>query len=192
MGRFEDRLIGFMEKNGSISSEDEEIYRYALKSAWILGVNTVTSVVIGFIMGIPWYCLLLLLTVIPLRSDAGGYHAPNVWSCYVLSCLGLILVLLWVKTEIYAKTVVTVCLAVVSSFFIFRYAPLPAENKPLDDDEKKIIGRRARRTVAIELAAGLACLLIDKKSAYTILSAIIWCAIGYIGWFIKENGNKGV
>lgn len=192
MGRLEDRMIGFMEKNGSISAEDEDIYRYAIKSTWILGGNVVLSVLIGFAIGAPWYCLLLLLAIIPLRSDAGGYHASNVWCCYVLSCFGLILVLMWVKAQIPYQTAVTVCLAIVSSVFIFRYAPLEAENKPLDCHEKKRIGKRARKITAAELSAGIICFLIDKKAAYTILSAIIWCAVGYIGWFIKKNVRRGV
>ena len=192
MVSLEDRMISFMEKNGSISAEDEAIYRYALKSTWILGGNIVLSAVIGFAMGAPWYCLLLLLAIIPLRSDAGGYHASNIWCCYVLSCLGLMLVLMWVKAEIPYHTAVTVCLSAVSSVFIFRYAPLPAENKPLDDCQKERIGKRARKITALELAAGLSCFLIDTKAAYTILSAMIWCAVGYIGWFIKKNVHKGV
>lgn len=185
-------MIGFMEKNGSIYEEDEAVYRYALKSIWILGGNVVLSAVIGFAVGAPWYCLLLLLTIIPLRSDAGGYHASNIWRCYILSCLGLILALLWVKAEIPYQTAITVCLAAASSVFIFRYAPLEAENKPLDDYEKKNIGKRARKIITVELAAGLTCFLIDTKAAYTILTAIIWCAVGYIGWFIKKNVHKGV
>lgn len=180
-----------MEKNGSISAEDEEIYRYALKSTWILGGNIVLSVAIGLAMGVPWYCLLLLLAIIPLRSDAGGYHAPNVWRCYVLSCLGLILILMWVKAEIPYHTAIAVCLSAAASVFIFCYAPLPAENKPLNDCQRARIGKRARKITALELAAGLGCFLIDTKAAYTILSAIIWCAVGYIGWFIK-NMHKGV
>ena len=52
-----------METNGAISREDRDIYEYALKSAWILGINIITSLIIGFVLRSPWYCILLLLSI---------------------------------------------------------------------------------------------------------------------------------
>ncbi len=179
-----------METNGAISREDRDIYEYALKSAWILGINIITSLIIGFVLRSPWYCILLLLSIIPLRSDAGGYHASTAWGCYLLSCAGLIAVLLWVKAEIPYQETVTACMAVLSYILIFRYAPLEAENKPLDEREKRVIGKRARKIATIETAVGFVCFLIDKKAACTMLSAVIWCAAGYIGWFWEKRQSR--
>lgn len=190
MRKFGQKLIYFMETNGAISEEDRDVYEYALKSAWILGINIITSLIIGLVLRAPWYCILLLLAVIPLRSDAGGYHAPNAWRCYLLSCAGLIAILLWVKAEIPFQGLLTACMAILSFLLIFRYAPLEADNKPLDEVEKRVIGKRARKIVTVETAVGLTCLLIEKKAALTILSAIIWCAIGYIGWFLEKRQSR--
>lgn len=182
-----EKLIIFMESNGAISREDREVYEYAIKTIAILGGNIVISLLIGFGLGMPWYCMLLLLSIIILRSDAGGYHADNMWVCYFLSCMGLVGALLWVKAEIPYQTLLTVGMAVLSWFFVFRNAPLEAENKPLTQTEKEIIGKRARIIATLEMAAGLICLMIDKKSACTIMCSVIWCAIGYIGWFMKKK-----
>lgn len=187
MSGLKEKLIGFMETNGAISGEDREVYEYTLKMIAILGGNIVISLLIGFGLGMPWYCMLLLLSIIILRSDAGGYHADNMWVCYFLSCMGLVGALLWVKAEIPYQTLLTVGMAVPSWFFVFRNAPLEAENKPLTQTEKEIIGKRARIIATLEMAAGLICLMIDKKSACTIMCSVIWCAIGYIGWFMKKK-----
>lgn len=186
MQETEERILRFLIHSGRITEEDKDVYRYALQSVWILGGNIVTSLFIGILLGHLGYCLLLLLTLIPLRSDAGGYHAPNVWQCYFMSCGVLVAALLWIRAQIPFQTEITVFFAAVSFFFVFRFAPLAAENKPLDERERKIIGRRARITLVLELVAGLLCLGVDQKVAYSILSAIIWCGVGYAGWFLEK------
>ena len=190
MLKLSEKLIGFMETNQAISEEDREVYEYAIESVWILGGNIVTSLLIGFGLKVPWYCVLLLLAIIFLRSDAGGYHATTVWRCYFMSCMVLVLSLLWVKAEIPCQTAITVCMAIPSYLMILRYAPLEAENKPLDETEKQVIGRRARVIATVEMAAGLACFLIDKRAAYAILCAVVSCGAGYVGWFIKKKKSE--
>ncbi len=193
MKKLEQRLICFMEANGDISEEDREVYEYALKSVWILGGNVAASVLIGIALGEPWYCLLFLLSICLLRSDAGGYHASNVWSCFILSCAALIASLLWIRIEIPFQTELTAAAALVSFAVIFRYAPLESENKPLDDVERARVGKRARLTAIAELAAGIVCILFDEKVACVIFAAMICCAAGYAGWFIqKKKGRTGM
>ncbi len=190
MKRLEERLICFLETNKAISEEDREIYAYALKSAGILGVNIMTSLLIGFWLKVPWYCLLLLAAIILLRSDAGGYHAQTAGRCYILSCMVLMAALLWIKAEIPFRTVMTVCAAVPFFLLIFRNAPLDSENKPLNAEEKKRIGKRARVIVTMEMVIGLACIPINEKAACILLSAIISCGAGYLGWFIKNRAKQ--
>lgn len=43
------------------------------------------------------YCALFLCMLIPLRSDAGGYHAPNLFFCYLFSFTALTFTLLRAK-----------------------------------------------------------------------------------------------
>ena len=88
MSGWKDKLIGFLETNGAIAGEDREVYEYTLKIIAILGGNIMISLLIGFGLGVPLYCMMLLFSIIVLRSDAGGYHADNMWVCYFLSCMG--------------------------------------------------------------------------------------------------------
>lgn len=81
-------------------------------------------------------------------------------------------------------------MAIPSYLMILRYAPLEAENKPLDETEKQVIGRRARVIATVEMAAGLACFLIDKRAAYAILCAVVSCGAGYVGWFIQKKKSE--
>ncbi len=57
-------------------------------------------------------------------------------------------------------------------------------------EEKKKIGRRARVIVMAEMISGLVCIPFDEKAACILLSAIISCGVGYIGWFIKNRKKQ--
>ena len=188
--KIRDRLISLMEIKGDISREDREVYEYALNGIWILGINMITSILIGVGLGVPWYSVLFLLAVIPLRSDAGGYHASDAWRCYFLSCGILVLVLMWVRTDFPFRTIITICMAVPSYIFIFRNAPLASENKPLDIDEQRAAGKRARAIMTAEMLIGFVCCLIDERAACTIMSAVICCGAGYIGWFLQKRDKQ--
>ncbi len=193
MKRLDKTLICFMEANGAIAGEDREIYEYALKSVRIIGGNLITSLVIGFGLRMPWYCMLLLVALLVLRSDAGGYHAATVWRCYAMSCAGLAAALLWVRAALPGQAAVTLCLAAASFFLIFLLAPLEAKNKPLDEKRKRVAQKRARVIVTVEMAAGILCFAVDQKAAVTLLCAVVWCGLGYIGWFLeKKHGQEGV
>ena len=97
MERFFEKITRALVENGNIREEEEEVYQYALKSMLILGGNILLSLMIGVCMGMPGYCVLFLCMLVPLRSDAGGYHAPNLFICYLLSFASLILTMFWAK-----------------------------------------------------------------------------------------------
>lgn len=177
--------------NGNISKEYEAVYQYALQSVVILGVNILLSLLIGVFLRKLGYCALFLCAMIPLRSDAGGYHASNLFVCYLLSFASLVSTLCCV-TEISTYWAFALALtAILSTIIIIRFAPLDTKNRRLDDSEKKSIGKRARITVCAELAAGFAFLAINRCAAYTVWSAILWCAVGYVAWFIEEKVGIG-
>lgn len=185
-------LADVLEKNGSISHEDREVYVFAMKTFLIQGSNIIISLLLGYWLQSFWYCALFLCVMIPLRSDAGGYHAPGPISCFLLSFSLLAGALLWIKGNIPHKLTITVCLAVFLFPFILKHAPLAAKTKPLDEQEKKIIGKRARIIVTVELLAGLFFVPVNARIACTVLCAIIWCGIGYIGWFLDKKWNRKI
>ena len=77
----------------------------------ILGGNILLSLMIGVCMGMPGYCVLFLCMLVPLRSDAGGYHAPNLFICYLLSFASLILTMFWAKEKVYKETSQNSCVS---------------------------------------------------------------------------------
>lgn len=186
MNKFLYKIVGVLEENGSIEKENEEVYLYILNSLFILGANLMISLVIGFLMGLPLFCILFLGTLIPLRSSAGGYHAGNWVTCHFLSCATLILTLMWIKSSFPFQGLLTLFMAVTAGFFVFWLAPLEDVNKPLGEMEKQYNRKKARITVCAELLLGVSCFFISEKAAYAVLGAVIWCGAGYAAWFIRR------
>ena len=151
MRKLFERIVDFMEENGSIQSEYRDIYLFALQTIAVYAFNIGTGVVIGAAFGELLYCMIFLIAFMLLRQEAGGYHAPGWMSCYFLSCGILVLTLLWIKAEFAYQTCLTIAAALAAGMGIFLFAPLEDKNKPLEEAEKKVIGKKARIIVVTEL-----------------------------------------
>lgn len=187
MEKFFGKITKVLVENGNIRKEDEEVYQYALKSTLILGGNIFLSLIIGICMGMLGYCVLFLCILIPLRSDAGGYHASNLFVCYLLSFASLILTMLGAKETSVLWLVVVSVLAPGSLLLIFFFAPLDSKNRPLEGQERRCIGKRARIVACLEWITGGLLLFVSPPATYTVWSAIMWCGVGYIAWFLERK-----
>lgn len=187
MKRIFEKITQALIENGNIDKEEEEVYQYALQSALILGGNIALSLMIGICIGTPQYCILFLCVLIPLRSDAGGYHAANLFICYLLSFVSLILTMLGAKNTGWVQLGLVAIVSLCALVMIFLFAPLESKNKPIETCERRGIRRRARVIVCLEWLIGAVCLIWNRSAAWTIWSAIGWCGIGYIAWFLEGN-----
>lgn len=184
------KIVVILEKNGNISNEDREVYLFALHTAMIYLINIVCSIVIGILMGMPLDCIIFLIAFILLRQEAGGYHAPGYKTCFLFSCIVLVLALLWVKLKVPFQTWITVGLMLLASGVIYVNAPLESENKVLGSEQKAKIKIQARQILAIEMIAGILLLFVDVRAAYAVCSAIIWCGLGCVLWLL-QNWMRG-
>ncbi|MGL5437301.1 MAG: accessory gene regulator ArgB-like protein [Lachnospiraceae bacterium] len=154
----------------AINQADEEIYRYGFKMIFTYAVNLITIFAVGLIMGRLWECFLFQLVFLPLRGNAGGYHASTELKCYILS-VGLIvtsLVLLnfipmWLSTE------ALLLLMLIACAIIFILAPVENKNKPLDLDEIRVYGYRARTVLVIEAVAALICYFLSWNIVFMVI-----------------------
>lgn len=191
MEKLSQKVARSLVENGNIRKEHEAVYQYALQSVLILGINVLLSLLIGILLDRVGYCVLFLCAMIPLRSNAGGFHASNLAVCYILSFTSLVTTLLLVDKDDLYWVILLAAAAVVSAILIFIYAPLDTKNRRLDDDEKKRIGSKARWIVSVELLAGFLLLTVNPSASYMVWGAVLWCAVGYIAWFIEQKVGVG-
>lgn len=146
-----EKITARLIESGTISAEDKDIYEYGLKHIATMFLNISTTLVIGFIFGMIWQSGLFMVSYIPLRSYAGGYHARTPLKCYIFSVILTICVLLIIKYIPY-NNISLLILLIISGVFIFIFAPVGDENKPLDELETKVFKKRTRIILFIESA----------------------------------------
>lgn len=128
------RILERLIVSGVISKEESDIYSYGIKQLIDFIVSVVTAMIIGWLFGMIWQSVLFLLAYIPLRSYAGGYHAPNSKICYMMSVV-LMCVGLFVINNIELNGMILAASTAGVYIIIFIKAPVESKNKPLNQKE---------------------------------------------------------
>lgn len=123
---------------GIVKSSDVQIYQYGMELLFSTLVNVFLIIVISIMLGYPWLGVPYLLSFIPLRAFAGGYHAKTHWLCFLVSSgtfwLSAVLILLTKEMENGAFCFAIGALALINLMLV---APVQANNKPLTAGEAR-------------------------------------------------------
>ncbi len=136
--------------NNTIDSVDRELYTYGLQQGLFMLLNILTIVIVGQIFGLLWQSLIFMISYIPLRVYAGGYHARTPVGCYIGSVILIVAVLLGIKFIPWTNFI-CITVALISGTIIYVLSPVEDSNKPLDAFEVKEYGKKAKVTFIIEL-----------------------------------------
>ena len=145
-----DHIVGKMIEAEIIAEQDRELYAFGLEQGMWLVLNLLTMVVIGLLMDMLLACLYFLLAYVPLRIYAGGYHARTPLHCYFGGIVLMLTALLMIKWFPWTMWRCAGVMAI-ASLIIWRLAPVEDSNKPLDEIEKTVYARRARKVAAVEI-----------------------------------------
>lgn len=154
---------------GIVDSGDESLYRYGLELLLSTAINIVLIAIISVAFGHPWAFLPYLISFMPLRSFAGGYHARTHWLCILVSAGLYTISLLFVVLMNLGENVVgciVVGVAVVITTWVL--APVSSENKPLSAFER----RRSRR-----ISRGIAASLLAMDVIFAMAGATAYLAV---------------
>lgn len=157
-----ERISEWLLASEAISREDKEIYQYGIQQGMIVLLNLGTTMVIGMVFGRLLESILFMAAYIPLRSYAGGYHAKTAVRCYFFSIL-MMSAVLWVMRYVTYSGLVCGCLTAVSGSMIWFLVPVEDRNKPLDDVEKVVYRKRARRIVLAESILSVLAVLCNRR-----------------------------
>ncbi|MBD5096733.1 MAG: accessory gene regulator B family protein [Lachnospiraceae bacterium] len=173
--------------------EEKEIVHFGLERLKVAVVAMVLIIITGVLLHEIWRSILLVVCLLPLRQNAGGYHMRSSRTCAIFSYVVLVLLILCVKFVVFDSWIHVLiwsgCFAL-----ILLLSPVGTENHRLDVDEKKVYGRRARIICYIESALFLILVYLGKSYWYkVILTAEIVTAILLIAGKIQEKmiGRKG-
>src|SRR5690606_35879503 len=148
--KFSHKIVDWLIANGTIKAEDREIYLYGLQQGLIMILNIITTIIIGFCLSMVWQSIVFMVAYIPLRSFAGGYHARTQLKCYILSIVLTLAVLMMIKF-FPATNVSIMILTGIASGIIAWLSPMEDSNKPLDEIEVKVYGKKTRVILIVEI-----------------------------------------
>jgi len=159
-------------KSGIIANEDYDLYQYGVEQALIMFINFVSTLLIGLFLNMILQSIVFMISYIPLRSYAGGFHASTPWRCYGISLFIIAAVLSWLKFVPFLSIGCIVAI-IIGSVLCFVLAPVEDKNKPLDEKEQRVFKKRAYLILIIEICISAAMYFV-WKTVFEVISLAIF------------------
>lgn len=189
--RIAKRIYSYLSNKGILNQEDEDIYIYALE---VITLNISIFVVLFMISVMVKQfetIVSFLLFFVPLRIFGGGYHAKKSETCFVISIVSYVLVLLVLENypHLYLDESLQVIM-VAALIIMFIYAPIVNENHPIDNEQY----RRNKGTVRLLLVIDFMVFILgvinqivhcSNLMVFVLLNGIL-CLIGKVQQMIKK------
>lgn len=185
-------LVHFFIKQNAITKEDEEVYLYGTELIVSMASSVITTLIITLLFSQWYYFFIFFIFFLPLRRNAGGYHAESYGSCYLTTVLVYSLYILLIKYASYAP-VYTVFLSIVFWIFtVFKYAPLIHKNNVITQTQINTRKFVSRLLITVYSLIVLLLLLfeVDFKLISAISLTILIVAFSIIFNILKKGGKK--
>lgn len=132
--RYAKRVTDWLIECEVIEATDKALYAYAIYSLFLTLSPVCLAVFMGVLFGTLSRSILVILPFVLIRKFWGGYHAKKAGTCFVSSCL---LLLLCVFISFYAKCDwILLTITILSGISLAYFSPLEHENRLLSDKEQ--------------------------------------------------------
>lgn len=183
-----EKIAQKLKQNDTIDDEHYEICRYGLQQGLSVLLNIVTTILIGIMLNMLWQAILFTVLYIPLRSNAGGYHASTAMRCYISSVFMMIAVLLAMKYLVIPKFICIIAL-MISCALIYILVPVEDVNKQLDEMEQVVYKRRTYIITALEIIIFFVSLFFGARR---ISLCIMWVFVMMSGILLAGKYKNGL
>ena len=135
----------------SLKTEKQEVYMYGT----MLFVSTFVGLLSLFFVSIIFFDLVTFLVFlsffVPLRLYAGGYHCKNYSTCFVVSNILFVLVVLSAKV-IYSISWITTVFSSITFIMVILFSPVTNNANPLSGRRKQINRKKSIYIVTAQFA----------------------------------------
>lgn len=143
------RLTSKLFEDGIISSEEVDIVSYGLETVGSSLMGLLVTLAVGMLFGQLLNSFIFWLLVMPLRKNAGGFHAKTKTRCLIIST-GILIAAFGIFFRLNWEEWICISTTLVSGLIIFFMAPIGNQNKSLDSVEHKVYRKRTRYILAVE------------------------------------------
>lgn len=179
------KLTQWLIKYEAIETEDKELYEYALYSMGITLSPLVIVLIFGLWMEVPIEGVTMVLPFLCIRKYSGGYHAKSAKSCFISSCL-LLMLCVWLVTKIEYGVWLGI-LVLVSVCSIAYFSPIDSENRRLEEDEIQDCKKKAVLSSCVFVLSRIVFLILGLENLVVSVSVgLVLSAVLQIPAIIKK------
>lgn len=142
MKRVSEKLTWWLQRNGTISKEDEELYTYGIHQLLVDLIDTLSILILALVFGEIAGAVAFLGSFCAMRRYCGGFHANTPCHCYLIT-IGTACSALWFLHFVELPITMMLGVVVLCGIFIGLMAPVRSPNKDLDENECVVYRRRA-------------------------------------------------
>jgi len=175
-------LYEYIVRNSNENCENKDVIQFGIQMFQMLSVSMMVALAIALCMKMLAEAVVFLLVLIPLRQNAGGYHAKHKTTCAIMSMLIYICSLI----------IIQLFLCLIDSYVIMYFSPVENINNELDDKEREVYKNRTRNILIFELLIYMLLFVSYKQywSGIIIMSITVVSALVYIGYLQNNIINK--
>lgn len=170
------KLTEWLIENRAIEATDRELYEYALYSIGITISPLIIISIFGLWMGVPIEGITMVLPFMCIRKYSGGYHAQSARTCFISSCI-VLMVCLWLVTKIRYEIWLGI-LVFVSVCSIAYFSPIDSENRRLENDEIQDCKKKAVLIASVFLGLKFLFLIVGLENLAVSVSVGILLSAG--------------
>ncbi|MFZ5626660.1 MAG: accessory gene regulator ArgB-like protein [Bacillota bacterium] len=164
------KMAAWLATSQGLSAEDEEVLLYSLTILTTTLGNILGLALLAWLLGTGWETLAVTLPAVTLRMWAGGGHATTPWRCIMLGT-AVFTLLAWLTRQAADNLEQVVPLLIMlAALATWRYAPVPAPNKPLGSRQQ---AEKLRRRALVTLIFWSAIILL-----LWLLAVPAWLTVG--------------
>lgn len=132
------KIANWLCANNRIEPEKKELYKYSALVTIQSVINILATLLLGFIFDAFFENICFFIVFKILRKYSGGVHSSKFSTCFMISTLTNIVVLISIKLfEIYPNYYLAIIFEVVSFLLVICLAPVINANKPITKREFK-------------------------------------------------------
>ncbi|RDU24968.1 accessory gene regulator ArgB-like protein [Anaerosacchariphilus polymeriproducens] len=171
MIRAEEFFIEQLISNKIISEKEVQIHKFGIECLVLKLIHCISYLSIAIYLNMLTEFIVIGLVLVPLRRNAGGYHAKTKIGCYLFSCCYVLTILLLLKTV--TNHFIWWGAFALSDIIIFLRSPVDNRNKRLDKTEVQHFRKKSQK---ILIFVNISCFVLILMHLYFI-GSLLRCGI---------------
>ncbi len=176
MQRVDIFLTEYLIKKQVIDEADKEMYQYGLLRGGEMLGNIVTCMLIALWFDLVLEGIFFFVFFIPLRSYAGGLHLKNYISCFILSLVTFIVILMLTKWCVLPTYLLITAFGFLVGILIFLY-PIENVHRRVTEKENLYFKKKLILFIILDTIIVITSLIMKKYSIIMLADLVLFLVV---------------